>query len=584
MTAPETEIAIEPGPGRETLAKAPAKAVQTWPLAFEGHSGWLHVPSDGIVGDVGVVICAPLGRDARCAHRPLRLLAERLAAAGMPTLRYDHLGTGDSLDLPHGVEDALPVWCGGVASAVDCLRRRAGSRRVILIGLRFGATLAALSSDLADGLVLLAPVVRGSGWLRELKLATAVLAPTTGGAGGGEGLDADGLDLTPATIAAIGKIDLRGQDWGRRPILLAAQNSSVTAFGQAAALGGARIVIDPFPSFEALFEDSHSNQAPEALFERAAAWIALGFPPVASPAPLDGPPPEAALLFPDGAVERSVQFGAGLRGVLCGPADPKVRRSDRAVVLCNTGGDPRAGIGGFAARAARALAREGVTSLRFDFAGLGDSPSAEATHIYETSRRSDFDAALSLLAGEGLSRVTLAGVCSGGHHALHAGLDDPRVSGVLAVNTVVLAWRTGTSLAVGDRDQGRSTQAYLQRLGQVETWKRFITGGLDLAAVLATVRRRLKAWREARSEATPEAEVKARLAAMSARGGRLRMVVGQDDPALDMVAAHFGLGGARLKAMPGMSLRVVPGLDHGLALRASRAMALRELLAFVAED
>jgi alpha/beta superfamily hydrolase len=585
MTAPGTEIVTEAGPDHEVPAQALGAATQTWPLAFDGHAGWLHVPSEGAAGDVGVVICAPLGRDARCAHAPLRRLAEQLAAAGVPTLRYDHLGTGDSLDLPSDVEDALPIWRGGVAAAAACLRRRTGAKRVVLAGLRFGATLAALAGDLAEGLVLLAPVVRGGGWLRELKLATAMLAPTTGGAGEGEGLDADGLALTPATAAAIGKIDLRGHDWGSVPILLAAQNSSVTAFGQAAALGGARIIVDPFPGFEALFEDSHSNQAPEAVFQRVAAWIALGFPSVPIDAKLREPTSDETLLFPEGAVERPVRFGAGLRGVLCSPAAPQARGAGRAVVFCNTGGDPRAGIGGFAAGAARALAREGVSSLRFDFAGLGDSPAGEgrAIHIYETPRGPDFGAALDLLAGEGLSDVTLAGICSGGHHALHAALDDPRVNGVLAVNTVVLAWRVGTSLAVGDRDQGRSTQAYLQRLKQVETWKRFLAGGLDVAAVLRTLRRRLKARREARSEAAPEAAVKARLAAMSARGGRLRMVVGQDDPALDMVVAHFGAGGARLKALPGLSLRVVPGLDHGLALSASRAMAQRELLAFVAE-
>ena len=54
--------------------------------------------------------------------------------------------------------------------------------------------------------------------------------------------------------------------------------------------------------------------------------------------------------------------------------------------------------------------------------------------------------------------------------------------------------------------------------------------------------------------------------------------MGVDDASLDEVEAHFGARGARLTALPGMSMQVRPGLDHGLARQDSRETAMRQLL------
>jgi hypothetical protein len=556
-------------------------AAETWPIAFDGHAGWLHAPSEGRAGAVGVVICAPLGRDARCAHRPLRLLAEQLAAAGVCTLRYDHLGTGDSLDLPEPDGDALPVWREGLAAAIEKLKALTGVQRVVVAGLRFGAALAVEERDRADGLVLLAPVLRGRTWLRELSLLTSVMAPSTGGANTAGGLDADGLVLSAATVASLSDLNLTGVDLVRRSVLVAAQNGATQAFAETV---GAHVAS--FDGFDALFEDSHSNRAPEAVFRAVTDWTVTMFAQaLAQPLVVTPPDPAEARLYPPGAVETPVLFGNGLRGVLCGPVDGAARIST-ALALGNTGGDPRAGIGGFATATARAMAAGGGLSLRFDFAGLGDSlvnDDAATGHIYLTPRGDDFDAARAVLVAAGAGAVIAGGVCSGGHHAVKTVLNRPGFAGAFTVNTVVLTWRKGNSLALGERDQGRSTQAYMKLAGDPDAWRRLLRGGLDVRAVARTLMLRLKARLAARSAHAPENAVKAALAAMSARGGRLRWVVGAEDIALDILETHFGRGGRRMAALPGAQVRIIEGLDHGLALSASRDKARAELLAFVAE-
>ena len=57
--------------------------------------GWLHWPDDG-TARAGVVVCPPSGYEAVCAHRTLRVVAERLAERGFAVLRFDYDGTGDS--------------------------------------------------------------------------------------------------------------------------------------------------------------------------------------------------------------------------------------------------------------------------------------------------------------------------------------------------------------------------------------------------------------------------------------------------------------------------------------------------------
>jgi hypothetical protein len=98
--------------------------------------GLYHDPSGGRVGPA-VLICAPFGEEAIRAHRMLRLLAERLSAAGHPVLRFDYGGSGDSSG--DGTELTLDSAADDILLAHEELEALSAATKVGWLGVRFGA-------------------------------------------------------------------------------------------------------------------------------------------------------------------------------------------------------------------------------------------------------------------------------------------------------------------------------------------------------------------------------------------------------------------------------------------------------------
>jgi alpha/beta superfamily hydrolase len=132
--------------------------------------GVYHAPDNHPARDVGVVLCYPTGYECVGALRAYRVLARRLAKARFHTLRFDYYATGDSAG--ESEEADLDRWLSDVSTAVDELRASRDLPRVALVGLRLGATLAALvapqRSDV-ESVVLWEPVVDGHAYLKGLR-------------------------------------------------------------------------------------------------------------------------------------------------------------------------------------------------------------------------------------------------------------------------------------------------------------------------------------------------------------------------------------------------------------------------------
>ena len=88
--------------------------------------GLFHAPERD--ARLAVVICMPLGQEAVRGHRLFRVLADRLARAGVAVLRFDYHGSGDSPG--EDTDGDLEGWRRDVCTAHEELRRRTGARRI----------------------------------------------------------------------------------------------------------------------------------------------------------------------------------------------------------------------------------------------------------------------------------------------------------------------------------------------------------------------------------------------------------------------------------------------------------------------
>src|SRR5579862_9524692 len=252
--------------------------------------GWLHWPGGSLSGDLGLLICKPFGYEAICAHRSIKSFADAAATIGVPALRFDYTGTGNSQDAPAKAEQ-LSLWVDDVLAAGNELRRRTGVARIAMLGIRLGALLALLAAaepKSVDALILIAPVISGQRYLRELRrvqLAApkfAVVAPSSSsGDEQREGelgsFEVSGFAMSSATIGRLARTDLSALDRAPAPRMLLIDRDdlpSVKGWSESLARLGADIDYEALGGIVQLVWTAPQYSAtPRAMIARTRQWL-----------------------------------------------------------------------------------------------------------------------------------------------------------------------------------------------------------------------------------------------------------------------------------------------------------------------
>ncbi|MFX0135810.1 MAG: serine aminopeptidase domain-containing protein [Candidatus Hodarchaeota archaeon] len=106
--------------------------------------GILHYPKNTF-NNIGLVVCAPFAEEKHESYRVLVNCARFLAKRGLFTLRFDYYGSGDSEG--EWQNSTINSRLSDIKSAVQFLRKKISNIKIGLLGLRFGATLAALAAE-----------------------------------------------------------------------------------------------------------------------------------------------------------------------------------------------------------------------------------------------------------------------------------------------------------------------------------------------------------------------------------------------------------------------------------------------------
>jgi len=574
--------------------------LQAWPVAealyFESgeHSlfGWLHAPRDGKHCDVGVVICKPFGYEAICAHRSVRTFAESCAALGAPTLRFDYLGTGDSADIDPAA-DQIEIWICDIVAAVTALQRRTGVSRICLLGIRLGAMLATLAASrcaAVDSLILVAPIVSGRRYLKEIRttrLAAALLPGGTDAASASPGsMEVSGFYFSEAALASLGQVDLGSRGAPAVAAMLVIDGTSFPvsrAWTEKLAATGLAMTYQVLPGMvEMTFTAPQFAAVPREMVAAVGEWLTK-FPLAAgatrvAPA-LPSAPTAPALRLPQGSndqssiVERPVLFGseAALFGIVTEPRAGELRR--RAVVVLNAGADFHIGSSGITVELARSWARRGYVVLRMDFAGIGDSstrPGRPDNEVFPPAAVDDMRAAVEYLRSRyDVRDFTVAGMCSGAYHALQSAVAALPVDRILMVNPQNYFWNEGMSIygmQVHELVAPASGGSH-GKLLSLDRWRRLFSGQVDIGYLFKLYTKRTAlAVESALKSAARSMRIRLpndlgfELEEIAGRGVRIVFVFARGEPGIGLLKMQAG--GSLKRLGEHFRMHIIDGADH----------------------
>ena len=446
-------------------------------------------------GPLGVLIVPSFGWEDVCSYRPLRFLARTFAAEGLPAMRFDLPGTGDSSGDARdpGLFDA---WIQSVGDAAAELRAASGVEEVAVVGVRTGAMLAVIAAsrgaDFQD-LILWAPAATGRAMLREFhafsKLARAEYANSDPSPPQPiPGLEIGGFLIAPETLSALETLDLSTlPTMHARRVLVLSRDDLPTdqKLVSALELSGCTVEVKNGSGYGAMMAIPD-----EALPPTATSRAMIDFLTKASPEKQEArtdlvmntvaaAPASAINQGPGGSRETiyTIERPSGsIFGILSEPA-PEMRSGEGCVLFLNPGAVRHIGPNRMWAEAARRWAARGVTSLRLDLQGIGESDgeqNLDVASLYQERLVEQVEIVMdSLRSRVGARWFAVIGLCSGAFWAFHAAVRNRDVHAAILLNPRLFFWdpevdrrrilRRTAGLLVDTTDWRRLVRGYVSR-------------------------------------------------------------------------------------------------------------------------
>lgn len=504
--------------------------------------GVLHRPSSPNRQGVGVLFIPPFAEEKKGAHRLLVDLARTLCRQGLPVLRFDFRGTGDS----EGTFSDFTL-AGALADArlaMAFLREQASVERIGLVGVRLGGTLAAHLAQEAQTcsawLALWEPIVSGRRYVqmnfrqrriralmtaaegRRAGVATATRRENNGvppvrqthaPAPSREGYDFDGYWITPTLHQELEALTFPAPVEGRTPpaVLAISVNAAGRVSQEVEALAAAYRAVgtqvkttavsaepfwslqDPVPlplltqaTAEWVQEVGSSKQTPRHSGQQEAP--AAGRDSSQKTEPIGAlhvnVPHKVRTALAETVVEEALVFtheGKRLVGVLSLPASSGSAPPVGIVALHGWSGY-RIGPHGILTELMRRAAALGYACLRFDFRGRGDSE-GEMEEATRASMIADGIRATEVLRERvGCQQVVLAGMCAGSQVAIGVAAMGGRADGLMLWSAPVSEQETEKKAVAAKRRHFLGE--YARKLFRAATWRKLVTGKLRPRRIL----------------------------------------------------------------------------------------------------
>jgi len=457
-----------------------------------GMFSWLYLPSEQNRQPLAIVLCPPLGHEYTHSHRCYRHLAERLALAGITVTRFDYIGTGDSTGtlLDAGL---VTQWQANIEQQMAYLRALEHVNYCGAFGVRLGASLAlALSTRVrSDFLVMWQPVVSGKRYVRELKAVSRMAANSNSNA---DFYEAGGFPISHELEADLKALDLTAANTFKLSKLLFLQNdANDTTFTPLLDSLQAQLDLSIVAArgYNELMAEPQFTEVPELTLSHVRQWLLE----------LVHRLPEQTLsITPDTVlrpqtinkqtefVERELCYG-GIFALACQPT-----AKTRAVfVLANSGSVHHVGPNRLYVEMSRALAQQGIMTVRMDLSNLGDSAHIGSEQENVTYPQTAIDDTLTFIRALKTEfselPIMLGGLCSGAHTAFHAAkVLKTELKKVVIINPLTFYWQEGMSLDIPQSyEVNKEAKHYERSLKSKDSWKKLLTGKVNYLYLLSFI-------------------------------------------------------------------------------------------------
>lgn len=571
--------------------------------------GTFHFVDGATTTDSAILLCPSLGVEYMDPYRPLRYIADYHAMAGIPALRFDYHGTGDSSGLnnePNRLED----WMNSIKLACQQLREMSGCKKIILFGFRFGGTLATLvSQELSiDGLILWAPLESGRRYIREIRALqmTAVNQPEDTGL-----LEAGGAVFVPETAEEIGKIKLDMCIPKANHILLIPRDDlpANDKLKQSWEQQGLSVNQKLYQGFAEMVLEARFVRIPHTAIQKIVEWTCkisehgtisetFNLSGLASTMSLphfndctDDPSDDA------GMIQESIVYYGPDRcriGILSSPENPG-KTNQPIVILANSGSNHRVGPNRLYVLLARTLARNGYRCLRIDMDGLGDSakPDPETENIVYMNHSSDEIHLAIKSFGKNYrdNKYILMGLCSGAYFAFRASIDllDVDIVECYMINPLTFHWEEGMTNVDSQAVTYLNWYSYKKSIRNPASWIKLFTGRVSVKNIFATVWNRLVITIFSKIESFPpykyttsgqqeRKNLDQNLHRLADRNIHMSFLLSRDDAGYDILMSLAGKTAGKLQKKSQLTIQFIENADHTFSRYIPRCQAINKVV------
>jgi alpha-beta hydrolase superfamily lysophospholipase len=283
--------------------------------------------------------------------------------------------------------------------------------------------------------------------------------------------------------------------------------------------------------------------------------------------------PDAA--FAEDAAEDAIVFGGDVRlvGIVTTPTETRAAGDRTGVILLNAGVVHRVGPNRLYVTLARRLAQAGLTVLRFDHSGIGDSETRDDHLDFNQSSVAEAIAAMDWLAAERQCRsFVLLGLCSGTLTAFKTALADRRVSGLILLTALLVDPATVPEDVIATASERRIARSYLvEKVASGRAWRKALGGKADYRRIWRAVQRLVRGRSEPAPVVPGSEALVGELQQLVERGVAVRFIYADPTTVLEWFRMTVEPHLPRLRARGRIDVTILKHADHTFTERRHQA-------------